>query len=129
MFVLLVRWQRRALPQSLLQARGAGVVTTTGRDVVLQTSLVTRERETVTDLVMEVSMMAMLVVREISCVGVTTAESLELTTMRRTTAVREQPLHSNPPSLPNLIGMRSRVSVSKPFLIISISCSRLGTVV
>merc|ERR1711936_561228 len=60
------------------------------------------------DLEMEVSMTVMLVVREISCVGVTTAGNSELTTMRRTTAVREQPLHSNPPSLPNLIGMRSR---------------------
>jgi len=52
--------------------------------------------------------MVMLVVREISCVGVTTAGNSELITMRRTTAVREQPLHSNPPSLPSLIGMRSR---------------------
>ena len=88
-----------------------------------------RERETVTDLEMEVSMMVMLDVREISCVGVTTAGNSELITMRRTTAVREQPLHSNPPSLPSLIGMRSRVSVSNPFLMISISWSRLGTVV
>merc|ERR1719324_833263 len=33
-----------------LPVRGAGAVTTTGRDAVLQSSLVTRERETVTDL-------------------------------------------------------------------------------
>merc|ERR1719471_1543498 len=74
---------------SRLQVRGAGAVTTTGRGAVLQSSLVTRERETVTDLGMEVSMTDTLAVREPSCVGVTTARSLELTTTRRTTAARK----------------------------------------
>ena len=50
---------------------------------VLQSSLVVRERETVTDLGMEVSMTDTLAVRETSCVGVTTARSLELTTILR----------------------------------------------
>merc|ERR1711936_1220251 len=76
------------------------------------------------DLEMEVSMMVMLVVREISCVGVTTAGNSELITMRRTTAVREQPLHSNPPSLPSLIGMRSRSESA--LILIVIFCKLLS---
>jgi len=76
-----------------IQVRGAGAVTTTGRDAVLQSSLVTRERETVTDLGTEVLMTDTLAVRETSCVGVTTARSLELTTTRRTTAARKPLLH------------------------------------
>ena len=48
-----------------------------------------KERETVTDLEMEVSMTDTRAVRETSCAGVTIARSLELTTTRRTTAARE----------------------------------------
>ena len=58
------------------------------RDVVLQSSPVGRERETVTDLVTEVNMMVTRAVLEIWCVGVTTANSLEDITTRRMTAVR-----------------------------------------
>lgn len=58
------------------------------RDVVLRTIPVRRARATVTDLVMEVSMMVMPAVRVIWCVGVTTVSSLVLTTTKRMTAVR-----------------------------------------
>ena len=58
-------------------------------DVVLQSSLVRRERGTVTVLLMEVNMTVMLDVREISCVGVTTASSSDISTTRRTIAVRD----------------------------------------
>merc|ERR1719471_1208979 len=94
---------------SRLQVRGAGAVTTTGRGAVLQSSLVTRERETVTDLGMEVSMTDTLAVRETSCVGVTTARSLELTTTRRTTAARKPLLQLR--NLQSLIEERSRAGV------------------
>ena len=56
---------------------------------VLQSSLVVRERETVTDLQTEVNMTDTLAVRETSCVGVTTARSLDTSITRRTTAVRD----------------------------------------
>ena len=61
-----------------------------GGDVVLQSSPVERERETVTDLVMEVNMMATLAARETWCAGVTTANSLEDIITREMTAVRSQ---------------------------------------
>ena len=57
---------------------------------VLQSSLVTRERETVTDLQTEVNMTDMLAVRETSCVGVTTVSSSESTIIRKMTAVRDR---------------------------------------
>ena len=76
-----------------IQVRDVGAVTTTGRGAVLQSSLVTRERETVMDLQTGVNMTDTLAVRETSCVGVTTARSLELTTTRRTTAARKPLLH------------------------------------
>jgi len=56
---------------------------------VLQSSLVTRERETVMDLQTGANMTDMLAVRETSCVGVTTARSLDTSITRRTTAVRD----------------------------------------
>ena len=55
---------------------------------VLQSSLVVRERETVTDLGMEVSMTDTLAVRETSCVGVTTVRSLVYFTTKKTTVAR-----------------------------------------
>ena len=58
------------------------------RDVVLQSNHVGRERETVTDLVMEVNMTAMLAVLEIWCAAVTTADSLGDIITRKMTAVR-----------------------------------------
>ena len=58
------------------------------RDVVPQSSPVGRERETVTDLVMEVNMTATLAARETWCAGVTTANSLEDIITREMTAVR-----------------------------------------
>jgi len=64
----------------------------TVRDAVPRTIPVRRARATVTDLVMEVSMMAMPAVRVTWCAGATTVSSLELTTTRRTTAVRSQHL-------------------------------------
>ena len=71
-----------------IQVRGVGAVTTTGRDAVLQSSLVTREREIVTDLVMEVNMTAMLAVKETWSVGVTTVSSLENIIILKMTAAR-----------------------------------------
>ena len=65
----------------------------TARDAAHQTILVMRERETVTDLVTEVSMMATPVVREILSVEATTVSSLELTITPRMTAARSQNLH------------------------------------
>jgi len=68
----------RNLPLSLellwshLQDKDAGDGTTTVRDVVLQRTLVMKERETVTDLVTEVLMMDMPVVRETWSVEATT---------------------------------------------------------
>ena len=59
------------------------------RDVVLQSNHVGRERETVTDLVMEVNMMAMLAVKEILSAEVTTVSSLENITILKMTAVRD----------------------------------------
>ena len=59
-----------------------------GGDVVLQSSRVTRERETVTDLVTEDNMTAMLAVKETWCVEVTTVSSLENIIILKMTAVR-----------------------------------------
>ena len=56
---------------------------------VLQSSLVTRERETVTDLVTGANMTDMLAVRETSCVGVTIVSSLVSTIIPKTIAVRD----------------------------------------
>ena len=56
---------------------------------VLQSSLVTRERETVTDLMMEVNMTGMLAVKETWSVGVTTVSSLENIIILKMTAVRD----------------------------------------
>ena len=61
-----------------------------GGDAALQSSLVTREREIVTDLVMEVNMTAMRAVLEIWCAAATTAGSLEHIIMRKMTAVRSR---------------------------------------
>jgi len=62
------------------------------RDVVHQRIPVMRERVTVMDLVMVVSMMVTVDVREILCVAVTTVSSLELTIIPRMTVVRNQSL-------------------------------------
>ena len=59
-----------------------------GGDAALQSSRVTREREIVTDLVMEVNMTAMLAVKETWSVGVTTVSSLENIIILKMTAVR-----------------------------------------
>ena len=71
-----------------LQVRDAVDETSRAGDVVLQRTLVMKERETVTDLVTEDSTMDMLGVRESCSVGVTTARSLGITITRRMTAVR-----------------------------------------
>ena len=63
-------------------------VTSRAGDVVLQRTLVMRERETVMDLVTEDNMMDMQGVRETWSVVVTTARSSDITTTRRMTAVR-----------------------------------------
>jgi len=55
-------------------------------------SLVTWERETVMDLLMEVLMMDMLAVKEILCVAAITARSLGFISMRRMIAVICHPL-------------------------------------
>ena len=57
-------------------------------DVVHQTIPVTRERETVTGLVMEVNMTGTVDVKEIWCVVATTVGSSDCIIMRRMTAVR-----------------------------------------
>jgi len=59
-------------------------------DVVLQRILVGKERETVTDQVMEVLMTDTEVVVETLYVAVTIVSSLVLTTMRKTTVVSVQ---------------------------------------
>ena len=81
------------------QVRDAEVVTMTARDAVPQTIPAMRVRETVTDLETEVSMMAMPAARVTWCAARTTVSSLELTTTRRTTAVRSHHLQSLFPSL------------------------------
>ena len=62
--------------------------TTTGGDVVLPSSPVMKERETVTDLAMEANMTAMLAAREIFSVEVIIVNSLAITITRKMTAVR-----------------------------------------
>ena len=62
--------------------------TTTGGDVVLPSSPVMKERETVTGLVMEVNMTGIVDVKEIWCAGATTVGSSDCIIMRRMTAVR-----------------------------------------
>ena len=62
--------------------------TTMARDAALLRIHVMREKETVMALVMEVSMMDMLAVREILSVVPTIAENLVSTIMRKMTAVR-----------------------------------------
>ena len=64
-----------------------GIIREAG-DVAHQRSRVTREREIVTDLVMEVNMTAMLAVKETWSVGVTTVSSLENIIILKMTAVR-----------------------------------------
>ena len=63
----------------------------TARDAAPRTIPVMRARATVTDRVTEVSMMAMPAARVTWCAARTTVSSLELTTTRRTTAVRSPP--------------------------------------
>ena len=57
-------------------------------DAVLLIIPVMKDREIVMDLMMEVSMMVMMDVKEILCVAATTVESLEATIMRKMIAVR-----------------------------------------
>ena len=59
-------------------------------DAVVQKSLVEKEKGTVMDQEMVVNMMAMVDVKEILCVELTTVESLVLTFMRKTIAVKSQ---------------------------------------
>jgi len=70
--------------------QGAGVETLTVGGVALRSSPVVRERGTVTGLVMEGSMMVTEAADLASSVEPTTVRSSELTTMRRTTAVRDR---------------------------------------
>ena len=76
-------------PLTQHQARGvlAEIIREAG-DVVLQSSPAGRERETVTDQVMEVNMTATLGVRETSCVAATTVSSSDCITTPKMTAVR-----------------------------------------
>ena len=78
-----------------IQVRSVLAGTTMVRDVVLQRIHVMKERETVMDLVMVVSMMVMLGAGEILCVAATTVSSLELTTTPRMTAVRDLMVRSH----------------------------------
>ena len=61
-------------------------------DVVPQRSRAMKERETVTDLGMEVNMTAILDVKEIFSVEVIIASSLVIIITRKMTAVRDQPI-------------------------------------
>ena len=72
------------------QGRDVVAVITMGGGVVLRSSPVVWERGTVTDHWTAVLMTDTRAAGETSCAGVTTAESLELTSMRRTTAVTDQ---------------------------------------
>ena len=73
----------------VFQDRGVEAGTTrAGGDAAAPSSPVTRERETVTDLVMEVNMMVMLAVKEILSAEVTTVSSLENIIILKMTAVR-----------------------------------------
>ena len=83
------------------------------RDVVLRRILVMRERETVMDLVMVVSMMVMLGAGEILCVAATTVSSLELTTTPRMTAVRDLMVRSQLSLLQPLVATDNKSLVSK----------------
>merc|ERR1719166_464589 len=74
----------------LPRVRDVGAATTTGGGVVLPSSPVVRERETVTDLGTEESMTATEAVELDWCAGLTTARSSEHTTTRRMTAARDQ---------------------------------------
>ena len=76
-----------------LQVRDAVDVTSRAGDVVLQRTLVRRERETVMDLVTEDNMMDMQGVRETWSVVVTTARSSEPITTLKMIAVRSQIIH------------------------------------
>ena len=71
-----------------------------GGDVVLQSSPVMKERETVTDLGMEVNTMATEAVLESCSAGVTTVSSLVSIIILKTTAVRGRP--QSPLLLPDL---------------------------
>merc|ERR1712213_242944 len=85
----------------LPRVRDVGAVTSTGGGVVLPSSPVVRERETVTDLETEESMTVTVAVELVWCAGLTTARSSEPTTTRRMTAARDQagrkPPHSEVP--------------------------------
>ena len=65
------------------------VGTIKGEDVVLQNFLVVKEKGIVMDLVMEANMMDTVDAEETLSVAATTAESLDLTTMIRMTAVNQ----------------------------------------
>ena len=64
------------------------VATTKEEDAALLRIHVMKEKVIVMDQVMGVNMMVMMVVKEILCVEVTIVRSLDITTMRRMTAVR-----------------------------------------
>ena len=74
----------------MLQVRDVLGGTTVAGDVVLQTSPVVKERETVMVLVTEVNMTDMLAVLEISSVEVIIVNSLAIIITRKMTAVRDQ---------------------------------------
>ena len=64
-------------------------------DVVLQRTLVMREKETVMGQVMEVVMMVMTAVKGICFVAATTARNSVIFIMKRMIAARNQSLHKN----------------------------------
>jgi len=75
---------------SLQQVRDAEAAITMAKGVVLLRILAMKEKETATDREMEVLMMVMLDAREILFVEAIIAFSLELTSIPRTIAVRDQ---------------------------------------
>ena len=75
---------------SLHQVRDVLVETIKEEDVVLQRTLVMKEKETVMDLEMEVNMMDTEDVREILCVEATIVNNLDIITMKRMIAVKNQ---------------------------------------
>jgi len=72
------------------KVRDVLVETIKEEDVVLQRILVMKEKETVMDLVMEVNMMDTEDVREILCVEATIVNNLDIITMKRMIAVKNQ---------------------------------------
>ena len=97
----------------MLQVRGVLGGTTVAGDVVLQTSPVVKERETVMGLVTEVNMTDMLAVLEISSVEVIIVNSLAIIITRKMTAVRSPNFLKNTIPPPNIFLMKIQTNFTQ----------------